>query len=131
MYNIFYFIYLLYLYYTVSIELNDKIKTPIIDFFKYSLFDIIKYLILFLIILYIGYFNNFITDDNMIIKNINEIDCILSILIYFYMDKIWTDYNLFCVEQNKCNNDYYFKNKYNLYFIYYLKILNIFCKIIQ
>ena len=131
MYNIFYFIYLLYLYYTVSIELNDKIKTPIIDFLKYSLFDIIKYSILFLIILYIGYFNNFITDDNIIIKNINEIDCILSILIYFYMDKIWTDYNLFCVEQNKCNNDYYIKNKYNFYFIYYLTILNIFCKIIQ
>ena len=122
MYNIFYFIYLLYLYYTVSIELNDKIKTPIIDFFKYSLFDIIKYSILFLIILYIGYFNNFITDDNIVIKNINEIDCILSILIYFYIDKIWSDYN---------NNSYYSKNKYNLYFIYYLTILNIFCKIIQ
>ena len=136
MFSILYFIYLLYLYYTITILLHNKIQTNII--YKYTLFDSIKYSILFLIFIYTIYITDYITNNNIIIKNINEIDCILSIMIYFYIDKIWYDYIMILNNQNntwynnnqinKINNTEY--KQYYLYTLYYITILNIICKII-
>lgn len=136
MFSILYFIYLLYLYYTITILLHNKIQTHII--YKYTLFDSIKYSILFLIFIYTIYITDYITNNNIIIKNINEIDCILSIMIYFYIDKIWYDYIMILNNQNntwynnnqinKINNTEY--KQYYLYTLYYITILNIICKII-
>ena len=130
MFSILYLLYLLYLYYTITILLHNKIKTHII--YKYTLFDSIKYSILFLIFIYITYITDYITHNNIIIKNINEIDCILSIMIYFYIDKIWYDYMMILNNQNnqnnKINNTQY--KQYYIYTLYYITILNIICKII-
>lgn len=136
MFSILYFIYLLYLYYTITILLHNKIQTHII--YKYTLFDSIKYSILFLIFIYTIYITDYINNNNIIIKNINEIDCILSIMIYFYIDKIWYDYMMILNNQNntwynnnqinKINNTEY--KQYYLYTLYYITILNIICKII-
>lgn len=142
MFSILYFIYLLYLYYTITILLHNRIQTHII--YKYTLFDSIKYSILFLIFIYTIYITDYITNNNIIIKNINEIDCILSIIIYFYIDKIWYDYIMILNNnnnQNNQNNTWYNNNQINkinnteykqyyLYTLYYITILNIICKII-
>lgn len=139
MFSILYLLYLLYLYYTITILLHNKIKTHII--YKYTLFDSIKYSILFLIFIYITYITDYITHNNIIIKNINEIDCILSIIIYLYIDKIWYDYMIILNNQSNQNNNWYNNNQnnkinntqykqYYIYTLYYITILNIICKII-
>ena len=112
-----YLIYLGYIYYTL-IMFPDIKRKQLIANINYTLYDIIKYLIVIIGIINIGYITNYIDNDNIIIKNIFEIDVILSIFIYFHIDNVWEYYK----DTNKKNY---------LYILYYITVFNISIKLID